>query len=207
MSILTRMTALHAEEVAALERYGAFTVTVIPQDVYLASRANPAMALECHETVLRPLLQSATEVWVYGLKEGSSAMKAAQGMVKRSAGKHLIAPDTPTDADLIRGRERFWNAAGGQRGSVVLWLEAGRLPTGIFAHCERAYVLNNPAAAHTPAAFQWVKTAVTSGTTVAAMVSCTNGMQWLSFHAAPSLLCALFAQAVSQVRNGKASLE
>jgi hypothetical protein len=201
------MTPPQAEEMAALERYGAFTVAVIPQDLYLASRANPAMALECHETVLRPLLQSATEVWVYGLKEGSRAMDAAKGMVKRQADKHLIAPDTPTDGDLIRGRESFWNAAGGQRGSVVLWLEPERFPAGIFAHCERAYVLNNPAAAHTPAAFQWVKTAVTSGTTVAAMLSCTNGMQWLSFHAAPSLLSPLFAQAVSQVQGGQATHE
>jgi hypothetical protein len=162
------------------------------------------MALECHETVLRPLLQSATEVWVYGLKEGSSAMDAAKGMVKRQADKHLIAPGTPTDADLIRGREPFWNAAGGQRGSVVLWLEPGRFPAGIFAHCERAYVLNNPSAAHTPVAFRGVQAAVAPGTTIAAMLSCTNGMQWLSFHAAPHLLGPLFAQAVSQVRSRQA---
>jgi len=192
------MNAATASEVEALEAKSAFTVGVIPRDLYFATRANQSLSLQCHENVLRPLLRVTLEAWAYELTSGSSVMASAGDILARNGGKYKIS----LHSEPITGHELFWNASGGQRGSIVMLFKPNELPASeIFPHCERAFIVNNPSVPHSPAAYRYVKTAVASGSVMAAMLSRSNGMQWLSFHGIPALLIPMYSLAKSLVRG------
>lgn len=186
------MNTVTAIEVEALTTKRAFTVCVIPGEVYFASRQDQSTPLDCHETVLRPLLQTAAEAWVYELKEGSEAFESGRSILTRQAGKFRIE----LTGEPIKGHELFWNAAGGKRGSIVLLFKPAELPAQqILPHCERVFIVNNPSTPHSPAAMRYVREATADGGLICGLLSRSNGMQWLSFHGHPDQLLPLFAQA------------
>lgn len=186
------MNAVTATEAEALDTKGAFTLCVIPSEVYFASRSDPSLTLQCHETVLRPLLRSAGEAWVYELKPGSEALLSGGDILARKAGKYQIL----LGGEAIKGHELFWNSAGGKRGSILLLFNPPEFPAAeILPHCERAFIVNNPSVPHSPAALRHAKAATSRGVLLAAMLSRSNGMQWLSMHGPSALLAPLFAQA------------
>lgn len=181
-------------ETAALEAKGAFTVCVIPSSEYFASRSDPSAALTCHDTVLRPLLDSAVEVWAYELKEPSEALEYGRSILIREAGKYRIR----LGGDPITGHERFWNAAGGARGSIAFVFEPAAFPAArILPHCDRVFVVNNPSTPHSPAAMRFAKATTSRGNRIVAMLSRTNGLQWLSIHGCAEQLVPLFSLARS----------
>ena len=198
--IVSCMSSITPVEIEALKSKGAFMISVIPTELYLASRADPSLSMECHGTVLRPLLEAATQAWAYELDAGSKALKSAGHILTRKAGKYAIA----LQGDPITGHEVFWNSGGGERGSIVLLFEPSGFPAAtILPHCERVFIVNNPSVAHSPAAFRFVKTMVASEGSIAVMLTRSNGIQWLSVHAAPSLIVPLYAKAKSMIRNSE----
>ena len=196
------MYGITAVEKEALATKGAFTVSVLPSSVYFETRANQAVSLPWHDSVLRPLLAVAAQAWVYEMKEDSDTFRSAGTILIRKAGKYEIQ----LNAEPIKGHELFWNASGGKRGSIALLFAANEVPTNsIFPHCERAFLINNPSVPHSPAAIRFVKSATSDGRMVAGMLSRTNGLQWLSFHGAFEPLAMLFAQAKVLVNGVKAN--
>ncbi len=188
-------------EKEALAAKGAFTVSVLPSSVYFETRANQAVSLPWHDTVLRPLLAVAAQAWVYEMQEGSDTFKSAETILMRKAGKYEIQ----LGGEPIKGHELFWNASGGQRGSIALLFAPTEIPTtAVFPHCERAFLINNPSVPHSPAAIRYVKSATSDGRLVAGMLSRTNGLQWLSFHGAFEPLARLFVQAKALVKGANA---
>lgn len=190
------MNEVTSAESQAIATRGAFTVSVLPSSVYVQTRADQSVSLPWHDTVLRPLLAAATEAWVYEMNEDSNTFRSAGTMLVRKAGKYQIR----LGGEPITGRELFWNASGGQRGSIVLLFNAEEVPAAaVFPHCERVFIVNNPSTPHSPAAIRYVKSATSDGKLLAGMLSRTNGLQWLSFHGRPERLERLFARAKALV--------
>ncbi len=191
---------ISAEELAALESKGTFTVRVVPGLAWIAVRADQGMSIPWHEAVLRPLLRATHKAWVYELKPATDVFDAAKEIVTRESGKYAIN----LDGDPITGRELLWNASGGKRGSIVLEIAAERFPAGeIYPRCQGAYIVSNSTVPHSPAAIRYARTQVeakgASGDTICCLLSRTNGFEWISIYAAPSRLPALFADARTQI--------
>jgi hypothetical protein len=179
---------------------GAFTVSLVPTVTWLASRAQPARPLPCHESVLRPLTRAAFEAWAYDLDKDPDVFDSAKSVVERKTGKHKIN----LGADVISGHELFWNAAGGRRGSIVLLFQYSAIPGSvIFPHCEAVHVFANPSSPETPSAYRFVRRGVSRRGVIAAMFSRTNGVQWLAFHGASEPIALLFEQAKSLVGSAR----
>lgn len=194
------MTHVTTEESDALRKRGAFIVSLLPQTAYLESRSDPAVSLSCHETVLRPLLHAAAGAWVYELKEEGDTFAAGRTILVRTGRKYRIQ----VSGEPIIGHEAFWNAGGGKRGSIMLLFRSSELPAAaIFSHCVNVFIANNPSGVHSPAAVRYARAATGTGSFIAAMLSRTNGMQWLSFHGTHAELLPLFELAKCLVTNPK----
>ena len=182
----------------ALERTGAFTLRVMPSEVWLAIRQQQHQPLPWHETVLRPLLKATQSAWVYELDEKSDVFAIAQPLLRRERGKHAIS----LDGEPIRGHELLWNASGGKRGSIVLSMPAANFPSReIFPHCQQAFIVGNSTVPHTPSAVRFARAAVADGQTLCCLLSRTNGFEWLAIYTNPDLLEALLIEARSTVVN------
>jgi hypothetical protein len=172
----------------ALHRTGALMLTLLPTErVGGAEQSWPN-----HEHVLRPLLGASEEVWAYAGEANSKAERAAAGLLKKEKGKYRIR----VDGDPIGGREAFWNATGGERGSVVFTVRRAMfVAETLFRHCWGPGVLSNFTAAHTPAAVRYARSKVADGEYVVCMLSRNNGFQWLFVLATPPLLSELLGLA------------
>ncbi len=184
------------EELAALESKGTFTVRMVPGMAWLAARADQHLSIPWHETVLRPLLRASRKAWVYELKQDSDVFESAKEIVTRESGKYAI----DLGGNPIEGRELFWNASGGKRGSIVLEIPAEQFPASeIYPRCQGAFIVGNSTVPHSPAAIRYARAQVADGDTICCLLSRTNGFEWISIFAAPSQLPALFAQARTQI--------
>lgn len=179
-------------EWAALQRTGAFTVRVVPQEPWLAIRSQQHQPLPWHESVLRPLLQSADAAWAYELNQAPEILAVAGPLLRRVRGKHAIG----LGGEPIRGHELLWNASGGQRGSIVIQIPADRFPgDSVFPHCQDAFIVGNASVPHTPGALRYTRQVVADGRQLCCLLSRTNGFEWVSLHATPAVLAPLLLQA------------
>jgi hypothetical protein len=168
-------------------RTGAFMVTLLPRK-WWESGMRDDTAWPYHEHVLRPLLEASSEAWVYSTKPKSRAELAAEGLLARSKGKFRIL----SNGNPVEGRECFWNATSGDRGSVVFVLPVDRFPgEAVFPHCWDPGVLGNFTAAHTPSAVRYARAKVSEGDQIVCMLSRNNGFQWLFVLASPQKLIEL----------------
>lgn len=185
-----------ADELAALKAKGTFTVRVVPGMAWIAVRADQGKSIPWHETVLRPLLRTSNKAWVYELKQGAEVFESAKEVITRESGKYAI----DLAGDPIKGRELFWNASGGKRGSIVLEIPAKQFPASeIYPRCQGAFIVSNPTVPHSPAAIRYARAQVASGETICCLLSRTNGFEWISIFASPSQLPELFAEARTQI--------
>jgi hypothetical protein len=185
----------------ALIRTGAFTIRVVPSAEWLAIRSQQHQSLPWHDSVLRPLLDAADTAWAYEMKEDAEVFRVAAPILRRERGKYAI----DLSSEAIRGHELFWNASGGQRGSVVLSMPLARFPArAVLPHCQSAFVVGNSTVPHTPSAVRLARSLVSTGRTLCCLLSRTNGFEWISLYAAPEPLEALFQEAQSLVTSNQA---
>ena len=145
-----------------------------------------------HESVLRPLLESATERWAYELQPNSDAFFAAEQIVTKHGAKYEIN----AEGESILGHEYFWNASGGMRGTIVLLLPVASLPFEVFAHCQKVFSFSNPSVGHTPSAFRFAKEKINADKNlVACLLPRNNGFEWIDFYAHTDIVCDLFNKA------------
>lgn len=180
----------------ALLRAGSFMLRVVSSADWLAIRSEQHQALLAHETVLRPLLSSCSEAWAYEIKEPSPVFAVAKNILHRERGKFRI----DLSGDPIRGHELFWNASGGQRGSIALVIPAAVFPAELlYSNCQQAFILGNSTVPHTPGALRFARAKVAGGDTVCCLLSRTNGLEWISVFASPDALESMLLQAQSLV--------
>lgn len=169
---------------------------VMPSAEWLAIRPDQHQALPWHETVLRPLLASTREAWVYEVDEASRIFAVAGHRLHRERGKYRI----DLTGDPIRGVELLWNASGGQRGSIVLVIPAARFPLQeVCSNCRQAFVIGNSTVPHTASAIRLARSKVEGGEFVCCLLSRTNGFEWLSIYASPPELEGMLLRAQSLV--------
>jgi hypothetical protein len=172
---------------------GYFTVHLAPH------RYDVNMSLPAHESVLRPLVSTASECWVYDIGSDSSIWSASSQILEPHRGKHRIR----TDLEMIRGHEVLWNATGGERGTIVILIDAvSLLNLGILRYCSRPSLTENMGAAHTPSALRWAKRRVSQTGTAAVLLPGTNGIEWMDVLAEPELSLSLFDHAYRH-NNGR----
>ena len=152
---------------------GMFFARIVDGEKWL--HLDPSQSIEEHETVLRPILRCADACYAYGLEPESKPLAAVADIATKDKGKYRIA----LEGDPISGREYFWNADSGQRGTIVVLVPISRFPMQVFRHCEYASVMNNPSAGHTPSAFRFAQKAAEDGTHAAFCFSRNNGFEWM----------------------------
>jgi hypothetical protein len=171
----------------------AFTVNLAPH-LY-----DPTRSLPAHESVLRPLVKAASGCWVYEIVPESWIWSVSSEILRPHRGEHRIR----TDLEMIRGYELFWNAIGGERGTIVILVDGSTLLSlGVFQHCSRPSITGNMGAAHTPSALRWAKQCVRGAGMAALLLSRNNGMEVMDVLAEPELCLRLFKHAYAH-NNGK----
>lgn len=183
------LTLVPDDERAVTERAGTFTLALLPSSVRPVNRRR---VLEVHRTVLRPLLAWATECWAYGLDEESDVYRAARNILVKEGRRYRVR----LDGDPLTGRELFWNASRGRRGTIVI---AGRLAQldmqALYAGCSNVWTYGNFRAPHTPAALRAARALVADGTRIAFCLPSTNGIEWLDVYARPDLAVSMLDEA------------
>jgi hypothetical protein len=172
-----------------LQRTGVFYVTLIGDGF---EGRKPEEPVPTHETVLRPLLGMARGAWVYGIKPGSQASASAGEILVRDKGRHRIR----TEGEPIVGREYFWNATAGKRGSIVVLVDCNAPAfLRLLPFCHSPRIMSNYTVAHTPSAIRFAREQVASGEQIACLLSRSNGFRWMHIMARPDIAEPLFAQA------------
>ncbi|OYT91267.1 MAG: hypothetical protein CFE43_14325 [Burkholderiales bacterium PBB3] len=173
-----------------------FQVKVVPNDLWWSMLAAQDRSLPWHETVLRPILQSATEAWAYELPQGSAVHRSAGAIVTEKQGKFAL----DLSAELIHGHELFWNASGGKRGSIVIVSPLADFPANkVFPHCYKALVVGNPNVAHSPSALRFAKAKLARGNNLVCVFPRNNGFEYFDLYASQQEILPLFAKALALV--------
>ncbi len=148
--------------------------------------------LPVHETILRPMLERATDCLVYGVETGSQIYAASSTILHPDRGRHRVA----LAGDPVTGHELLWNSYGGKRGSVVILTSPDDFPAGeIFPHCIFPHIIENYRSAHTPSAVRLARQHAAGGG-VAVCLPRNNGIEWMDVFAAPEVALALFRRAL-----------
>ena len=129
-----------------------------------------------HDTVLAPLLVGATECFVYGLTPENPLFALVADLITPSRGKHRLE----LAGDPITGREEFWNAKYGRRGSIVILHPYETLnAAALFKNCSWVSHCTNLSVAHSPAALAFSRKKTEAGGTVAFLLSSAFGIAGL----------------------------
>ena len=170
-----------------LQRLGTFFVSVAPEEPdYGVDEAIPA-----HHFVVRPLLQAAVAGRIYGATRDAKIAKLLAGASARRRGWL----DLDLSQELLRGRERLWNAQSWQRGAIVLVCrgEALDLPQ-IFAYCEPPEVWSSKyqiAKGSPRSAIAFCERSA-AGSQIAFLFSASNGIQWMDVFPAADRLAEIY---------------
>jgi hypothetical protein len=177
---------------ALIERSSNFTLSLLSRD---EAYADPHTSHRIHATVLRPLLARADACWAYGIDKESEAWRAAQDILTPEKGKFRVELRAAPGGDPVSGREYFWNASGGKRGTIVITLPLADFPADVFAACREVWSFDNYRAGHSPAAVKFAQASIAAGTHVAVCLPRNNGIQWAELFAPKPQVFALYAQA------------
>jgi hypothetical protein len=179
-------------DIALIERSSHFSLTLLDNE---EKYADPGTPYGIHASVLRPLLARADACWVYGIGMESALWQAARDMLTPARGKFRVDTRGGASADPVTGREVFWNARGGKRGTIVMTLPLADFPAGVFSACLHAGVMDNYRAGHTPAAVKFAQQAISGGTHIAVCLPRNNGIEWMDLFAPKPLVFELYARA------------
>ena len=158
-------------------------------------------SLPSHAKILRPLLAVTKGCWVYDLKPRGPVYKTAAELLESEKGRFRVR----LDGDPVSGRELFWNADSGRRGTIVMLIPVEKFPAGVvFRRCHGLWAFGNFLAAHTPAAARFARSQTANGKFIAACLPRNNGIEWLDLFMQPRLALKLFDQA-RRIRAGGSS--
>ena len=96
--------------------------------------------IPAHTMVIRPLLASAKEAYVWPASTDSAPVEYPSDILSRDRGRYRFN----LMQDVLSGHERFWNASGGCRGAIVIRLkEEPPNLVEIFMHCSPPLVYSS----------------------------------------------------------------
>ncbi|RCW48608.1 hypothetical protein [Paenibacillus prosopidis] len=77
-----------------------FSVGLLPSDgLRYSVNYESEQHLNAHENVIRPLVENAKEIFVYGLKEGSTLLKRHKGILTKHQGKYSLTLNQEVSSD------------------------------------------------------------------------------------------------------------
>lgn len=187
-------------DLALIERSSNFSLTLLDNE---EKYADPGSPYGIHASVLRPLLARADACWVYGIGMESALWQAARDMLTPARGKFRV--DTGgASGDPVTGREVFWNARGGKRGTIAFTIPLADFPFEVLSACLKADVMDNYRAGHTPAAVKFAQQAIGAGTHIAVCLPRNNGIEWMDLFAPKPLVFELYARARAECKDAQA---
>jgi hypothetical protein len=185
------------ESLRLLKHIGSFNVELrATTDIVDGCESLPA-----HEYVLPPLLSSALECKVYGIKKASNLFEYIKPITSEYR-KGCIFLDLTKE--VVKGYERLWNADLFERSSIVIVTDYDKKKMKeILGHCGKAriwasrYMLN---LGQSKAAIRYCQSAA-QGTKVA--ISLANSIEYMDLFAQQELLLELFRVSKLQGKSFK----
>jgi hypothetical protein len=162
--------------------------------------------IPAHRLVVEPLVAAADEIRVYACPKDSTIRDELTAVSQPRRG----FLDLSLECELVRGRERFWNAAGWKRGAITLLCRAPELNLReIFRYCEGPFVWASSYQMEkgTPrSAIRYCRTSAT-GDLIAFSFSASGGIKTLNVFAESELLHQASAIAQQSCRRFKRFIE
>ena len=133
--------------------------------------------MECHDLILRPLIQAAKKVYIYGLKEGSEIYEIALPILIKSKGKYEI----DLSKEVISEHEYLWNSHGWKRGSILIILPNSFDFNTIIENCHSTGIFYNPNTGNTLSAIKKAKKEVENNN-ISVILPASNGIEWMQVY-------------------------
>ncbi|MDN3233359.1 hypothetical protein [Priestia megaterium] len=169
-----------------------FFVRLIPNGFYEYEESE---TLPAHDLILRPLLASAKECYVYGLNQDTKLFHQCTDILSLIRNKYQL----DLKKEVIKGYEQLWNATGWQRGSILVFLELEKLKDlNIFTSCYDPGILDNPNTGESIAAIRFCKGVISKEKKVGLCFSASNGIEWMKVYAEKDTLKELYQCAMVQ---------
>ena len=161
--------------------------------------ADPHTSHSVHKTVLKRLIDISDGCWVYGKADDSEVWQCVSDILIPHREKFKLN----TSGDPFSGREAFWNAHCGRRGTIVISVPMDRFSPEVFRHCKSARVSTNPGAANSPSAIRFAKTASEDQSHIVFCLPRNNGIEWMAVFPPPQALQELYNCAHAMCGGGK----
>lgn len=147
--------------------------------------------LPVHDFVIRPLLDVASECFVYGIKMDSEFFNKHSGMLIKEKSKYKL----DLNKELIKGHEGFWNSGCWSRGSIVIVLEIDSTDfEKILRYCYRPSQMSSPYTGNSVSAVKYCEKLATQNK-IAICLSASNGIEWMQIHASEEIIESLYEKA------------
>jgi len=190
--------SLTPEDQQLIERSSNFTISLLSRE---QAWGDATASHQVHKTVLLPLLGMAEECWAYGLVKGSQVWRSAADILTPERGKFRVN----VSGDPVTGRELFWNASGGKRGTIVMVAPLARFnPEAIFSACRGAWIFENYRSGHTPAAVKLAQSRLESQRHIVFCLPRNNGIEWIEVFAPKPQVFDLYSLALKTARVNEA---
>jgi hypothetical protein len=105
------------------------------------------------------------------------------------------------EGELIDGRELFWNASSGKRGTIVILVPRRAFDAeAIFRGGYEAFYFDNFRAGHTPSALRFARQQTEVEDVIAVCLPRNNGIEWMDIYVNPKRAAKLFEIAMARLR-------
>ena len=189
-------------EESNLADVGSFCVQPTPRE----PRYDDDAPLPSHRLVLDPILRAAVHARLVGeVRDPLIAPLLGDVSVPRRGHVEL-----DLSRELVRGRERLWNASGRARGAIVVVCEPTRVELGeIFHYCDGPWTWASRylLVRHSSRAATRFADSVAAEGKLAFLFSASNGLDWLDIFVPGPLLDAAFGTALKECRRFKRYIE
>ncbi|WP_052085866.1 hypothetical protein [Clostridium sp. HMP27] len=166
-----------------------FNVGLIPYN--MTCKYKDEDILPAHDLVIRPLLNVASECFVYGIKKDSEFFQRHSDILIKDKNKYKVA----LTKEVIKGNETFWNTGCWIRGSVVIVLKKNSINLEeILHHCYRPSQRSSPYTGNSISAVKYCEK-LASEDKIAICLPASNGVDWIQIHGSEELIDSLYDKA------------
>ncbi|WAC43775.1 hypothetical protein OU997_16190 [Pseudomonas sp. SL4(2022)] len=151
----------------------------------------------CHDLVLKPLIKSCENAYVYGLKKDNPLYIKNKKILISDQGKFKFN----LEMECIAAHEELWNSCAWKRGSIVFILKNDNFNyINLFPHCHAPGLSTTPNSGNTPSAIKKCKEAALSNMT-ALLLPASNGIEWMQIYSTETKTNEYYDAAKSLCQN------
>ncbi|TGK04020.1 hypothetical protein EHO59_10920 [Leptospira semungkisensis] len=152
-----------------------FKASITPEDIrwYYDEKSK----MPCHDAILRPIVESAIKIIVYGIDVSSELYQLASPILIKSKGKFEI----DLSKEVIDGFEYLWNAHSWKRGSILIVLPNNFNFESILEKCHSIGIFTNPNTGNSISAIKSAKKEVENDN-ISVLLPASNGIEWMQVY-------------------------